>query len=53
MQRGEVMNAIKRARETGEAEVEVQEEMFAKEIEMRKKFLSQETEWEIANAKET
>ncbi len=49
--RGEIMNAIKRAEETGEAEVEVQEEMFAKEIQLRKDFLREEATMEISNAR--
>ena len=51
--RGEIMNAIKRAEETGEAEVEVQEEMFAKEIQLRKDFLREEAILEMENAKES
>ncbi len=51
--RGEVMNAVKRAKELGEAEVEIQEKMFAEETQLRKDFLREEAILELQNAKET
>ena len=50
---GEIMNAIKTARESGEARVEVQEKLFAEEIFKRKEFLIEETKLEILNSRET
>lgn len=49
---GEIMNAIKRARETGEARVEVVEEMMALELETKKDFFREELELEKLNARE-
>lgn len=49
---GEIMNAIKRARETGEARVEVVEEMLKKEFEMRKEFKKAELDVELFNERQ-
>mgnify|MGYP003668776848 CR=1 FL=1 len=51
--RGEIMNAVKRAEDLGEAEVEVQEKLFADELQRRKDFLREEALLEMQNAKET
>ena len=44
---GEIMNAIKTARETGEARVEIVEEMFNQEAQKRIEFLNNERQTEI------
>lgn len=44
---GEIMNAIKTARETGEARVEIVEDMFNQEAQKRIEFLNNERQTEI------
>ena len=49
---GEIMNALKTARETGEARVEIIEEKMAQELERKKEFMRAERKLEMMNANE-